>query len=114
MSVERQLLTFVVLCSWVGLWWLAVRVVFGGHFWPLEWMPVAFFAIIIPALSADLNAVHGIGPGTEQFLFWWTLVVVTIDSVWALRRAVRWFSRRPRTPAPVGGVSRLTDRSVRS
>ncbi|WP_439620611.1 hypothetical protein [Gemmata sp.] len=110
MPVEDQLLTLLLICGWFGLWWLAVRAVFGRYFGPVEWVPIAVLSFAVPVLAADLQATHRID---ADFLFWWALVSIAIDSVWAVRRVARWISRRPRTPPRPGGVG-LPDRSAGS
>lgn len=109
MTVERQLLTLVVVCGWFGLWWLAVRAVFGRYFGAAEWVPVAVLGFAVPLLAADLAATSRAGFKLEPFFVGWALAPVVIDAVWVVRRVARRAANR----RPPGGV-RLTDRSAGS
>jgi hypothetical protein len=88
MSPAYQELSLLVLAAWVGLWWLAVRTVFGQRFGPLEWIPVAVLALAVPMVVVDTVAAAGLSAG--PLLIAWGGLAVGIDAVGALS----WFLRR--------------------
>jgi len=81
------------LFGWVGLWWLAVRVVFGRSLGAMEWLPVAIAAFAVPILMADMSAAHGREKEDSWMLLAWGGVAVVIDAWWLVLRARRLWKR---------------------
>ena len=87
-------MTLIALGSWFAMWWLAVRSVFGRWFFPFEWIPVAILGFGVPLLAAGATSTRGTNDYGKRLLLGWGGVAASIDGVWAVRRAIRWYTRR--------------------
>lgn len=91
--MDNQAVGVIVLSAWVGLWWLAVRVICGQWFGPFEWVPVAVLAFGVPLMVADVTAVSPARFFLGHLLAAWGSVAVAIDAGWLVRRLYRWRTR---------------------
>ncbi len=53
MSIHEQLLFLLIAAAYLGIWWRAVRTVFGDRFVPVEWIPILILALGVPAFLLD-------------------------------------------------------------
>ncbi|HEY1191148.1 MAG TPA: hypothetical protein VGE74_26170, partial [Gemmata sp.] len=84
MDEVRAVLAVLVLGAWVGLWWLAVRIVLGtGLGFPVCWA-VAVLAFGVPLVASDIIAVC-FGASELPFLVVWGAGAVVTDGVWVAR-----------------------------
>ena len=53
MPILDQFVVCLNALPYIGAWWLAMRIVFGRRFEPLEWIPLGIAAFGIPAALLD-------------------------------------------------------------
>lgn len=99
MSVGQQIMVAAFLGSYVAVWWLAVRVLFGRRLGYFEWVPVAIAAFAIPMLLADWNAGSRFGWSDGWVLWFWFSIAAIIDIAWAVNRV---FNRLRRESCKAG------------
>jgi hypothetical protein len=91
MSIWGQLVVLLLAIPYVGAWWVALRIVFGRRFQPLEWIPLAMGALGAPALILEM--VHDEQLGNWLACAWAALPIPVILGWLILRymqRSVRW------------------------
>jgi hypothetical protein len=84
MSIWDQLLVLLLAISYLGAWWMALRIMFGRRFQPLEWIPLAIGALGAPALI--LETVHDEQLGNWLAGAWAALPIPVILGRLILRR----------------------------
>ena len=85
-------MAFALASAYIGVWWLAIRVMFERRFGLLVWVPVGMAALAVPAALA--GCALGADPQLAAWLFaGWFAVAVAVDLTWLLSRMRRWLRR---------------------
>jgi hypothetical protein len=94
MYAGQQAVAFALASAYIGVWWLAIRVMFGRRFGLLVWVPVGMAAVAVPAALA--GCASGADAQLPAWLFAvWFAVPVAVDLAWLLSRMRHWLRRCP-------------------